>query len=194
MSRVTKGPTALGFALLALLVSEPLSGSELSRLLSQRVSHFWNATHSQIYPELAKLTSVGFATFQVVEQKDRPDKKEYSITDAGRQALRDWLTSPLADPVKRDELVVRVYAIGFADRPAAITLFADQAERHRLKWRNYQGVLNRIETEHPDGLRDPRSSWFGPSLALRRGLSYELEYSNWCEMVAQSLRDAPPGD
>jgi len=49
---------------------------------------FWQARHSQIYPELARLEEKGLVTHQVVEQQDRPDKKVYSVTDSGLDALK----------------------------------------------------------------------------------------------------------
>src|SRR3712207_7997506 len=47
----------------------------LSSRMRARVGFFWQARHSQIYPELARLEEGGLVTHHVVEQSDRPDKK-----------------------------------------------------------------------------------------------------------------------
>src|SRR5688500_16777052 len=103
-ARESDGPSALGFALLGALARGPSSGYEVAQMMKQPVGYFWHARHSQIYPELAALEARGLVTHKVVEQRDRPAKKVYSLTRAGRSALREWVTSPLDVPAVRDEL------------------------------------------------------------------------------------------
>ena len=50
------------------------------------IGFYWHARYSQIYPELAKL--------EVVAQHDLPAKKVYTITEKGREALKEWVTTP----------------------------------------------------------------------------------------------------
>ncbi|MDQ3842337.1 MAG: PadR family transcriptional regulator [Actinomycetota bacterium] len=56
--------------------------------MERRVGNFWSARHSQIYLELARLEEGGYVTHQVVEQKDRPNKKVYQLTDTGFEVQR----------------------------------------------------------------------------------------------------------
>ena len=87
--------STLGFALLGLLAREPLSGYDLAQRLRGRIGFFWQARHSQIYPELARLVADGAVEFAVVTQQQRPDKKVYLITNTGRAALRVWVIAPV---------------------------------------------------------------------------------------------------
>src|ERR671932_705397 len=82
--------STLGFALLGLLARGPLSGYDIASQLKRRVGPFWHARHSQIYPELARLETAGLVSYVRVEQHERPDKKVYSLTPAGRLALQEW--------------------------------------------------------------------------------------------------------
>jgi DNA-binding PadR family transcriptional regulator len=94
--------STLGYALLGLLAREPLSGYDLAQRMKQRVGYFWQAAgHSHIYPELGRLEAGGLATHEVVAQDERPAKKVYAITDAGRAALRRWVTEPAPAPARR---------------------------------------------------------------------------------------------
>ena len=61
---------------------------DLKLRMERRVGNFWSARHSQIYPELARLEEGGYVTHQVVEQKDRPNKKVYQLTDTGFEVQR----------------------------------------------------------------------------------------------------------
>src|SRR3712207_7015289 len=66
--------TTLGYALLGLLAREPLSGYDLAQRLKGRVGFFWQARHSQIYPELGRLEAAGLVRHAVVEQQDRSEE------------------------------------------------------------------------------------------------------------------------
>src|SRR5918997_950310 len=91
----------LGYAILGLLSREELSGYDLAGRMQVRVGHFWEARHSQIYPELARLEEGGLVTHRVVEQEERPDKKVYEITPAGLAALKEWVTElPVPRPAR----------------------------------------------------------------------------------------------
>ena len=65
----------IGFALLGLLARDDLSGYDLSRRLKMPLGFFWQASHSQIYPELAKLAARGLVRERTVVQAGRPNKK-----------------------------------------------------------------------------------------------------------------------
>jgi len=78
----------LGYALLTLLARGPLSGYELAQRMKRPLGFFWQAQHSQIYPELADLEEQGCVFHQVIVQEDRPQKKLYTITELGRSALK----------------------------------------------------------------------------------------------------------
>src|SRR4051794_29228186 len=86
--------STLGYALLALLEREPLSGYDLGQRMHKPIGFFWQAPRSQIYPELARLESLGYVLHEVIPQEDRPYKKLYTITEAGRLALKSWVSEP----------------------------------------------------------------------------------------------------
>jgi DNA-binding PadR family transcriptional regulator len=54
-----RSTTTLGYAILGLLAREALSDYDLSSRMRARVGLFWQARHSQIYPELARLEEGG---------------------------------------------------------------------------------------------------------------------------------------
>src|SRR5262249_49592269 len=48
----------------------------------------------QIYTTLERLAREGLLEHEVVSQAERPDKKVYALTRAGRKELREWLAAP----------------------------------------------------------------------------------------------------
>jgi DNA-binding PadR family transcriptional regulator len=178
----------LSYGLLGLLARKPLSGYDLAQQMKRRVGLMWSALPSQIYPELARLEKQGLVTHQVVEQPDyRPDKKVYEITEAGREALRQWVTEPTPPTAIRDEFVLKAYSIWLADPQEALRCLREQEQAHRQQLAEHEHLLARLEREWGSALHQLDSPLFGSSLAIQYGISYERDYVAWCQWVIEQL-------
>src|SRR5438094_521723 len=67
---------------------------------------------------------------QVIAQEGRPQKKLYTITEAGQSALQAWVTRPPPPARERNELLLKTYAIWLADPQAALELFETREQFH----------------------------------------------------------------
>jgi len=73
--------------------------------------HYQSLSYGSIYPALNALFSDGLVTCATHSQDGRPDKKVYTITEAGRSALRAALLRPLEfDRLRSDYM----FALAFA--------------------------------------------------------------------------------
>ena len=179
--------STLAYALLGLLAAQPLSGYDLSQRMKRPVGFFWQARHSQIYPELARLEAQGMVTFQVIEQQDRPDKKVYTITEEGLKALRKWVTQlPEVTPM-RDELILKAFNLWLIAPNQAIALFREEERRHREQLAAYEKALQEGAEKLTPEQRTKHSPVFGSYLTLHWGIRYEREYAEWCHWVIQQL-------
>jgi DNA-binding PadR family transcriptional regulator len=183
-------PSTLGFALLGLLSREPLSGYDLAQHMNGAVAFFWQAQHSQIYPELARLKTEGLVQFEVVPQHDRPAKKVYAPTEAGRAALRTWVETATVEPPTRDELVLKAYSLWLAEPTRTAHLFRDQAAAHRQQLAHYRQIQRQLKSKHPAALQDISSPVWAAYVTLRRGIGVEREQAEWCAWVATQLERA----
>lgn len=172
---------------MGLLSREPLSGYDVSGRMGARVGYFWEARHSQIYPELARLEGQGMVTHRVVEQQDRPDKKVYEITDVGLETLKEWVTEPPAPRAARDELVLKAYSLWLADPEKAVALFRDQERLHEERLIEYEGIRAWMEKEWGDDVLKTDSARFASYAALRRGILYERSSAEWCQWVSDRV-------
>lgn len=188
--------TTLGYAILGLLSREDLSGYDLTQRMKGPVGYFWSARHSQIYPELARLEDGGYVTHRVIEQKDRPDKKVYEITDEGREALESWVTRPPMPRPIRDELTLKTYSVWLADPEEATRLFREEELRHEEQLVHYEEIRAWMECEWRDDLARTDSPEFASYATLMRGIGYEREYAGWCRWMADSVegRERPVKD
>ena len=81
-------------SLLALLYQRPMHGYELGKQLSLAVNAEWDVKPGQIANTLARLKEAGLADYEIVGTSDAPDRKVYTITEAGIEELRTWYLTP----------------------------------------------------------------------------------------------------
>ncbi|MCI1258987.1 MAG: PadR family transcriptional regulator [Bifidobacterium subtile] len=95
--------------ILSLLYRQDLSGYDINEILTKRFSHFMPGTSGTVYPVLRNLEKEGLATSRTVIQTDKPNKKVYSITPAGRAKAEKFLASPIAPDEFRSDFLFRTY-------------------------------------------------------------------------------------
>lgn len=157
---------SLRAALLALLSAGPLTGYDVAKHFAASVGHVWNAPDSQIYPELRKMEREGLLDGHEVPWGSRgATKTEYTLTDAGVTALRDWADSPVAYTPSRDQARLKAAYLEWTDLATARShleahLAQHQAERqlacdeHALLESRTSPVLVRRLAAHPDADAD----------------------------------------
>jgi DNA-binding PadR family transcriptional regulator len=97
-------------ALLALLEQGPRHGYGLKHEFEASLGHTWPLNVGQVYTTLARLERDGLVAAWP-EAPAEADRRAYRITGAGREALADWLSSPVPrEALARDELLVKVVA------------------------------------------------------------------------------------
>ena len=181
--------STLGYALLGVLAREPLSGYDISQRMKVPVGFFWHAQRSQIYPELARLESRGLVRHRRVEQVDRPDKKVYSITEAGRAVLRHWVTEPAEAP-PRNELILKVYSLWVADPAQALGFVRQREQHHAEQLAAYEEARARLEREAGRELQEVSSPVFATYATLQAGIGYARWSLDWCRWLADRLQEA----
>ena len=107
---------SLRIAALGLLAQHPGSGYDLLRRFEKSMANVWPATQSQLYGELNKLAAAGLIEVSAVGARGR---KDYRVTDAGRDELHRWVTSPQNDPPERSAALLRIFLLGEIPRAAA---------------------------------------------------------------------------
>lgn len=176
----------IGYALLGVLAREPLSGYDISRRMKAPVGTFWQAQRSQIYPELARLEAAGLVAHHRVEQVDRPDKKVYQITDAGREALRRWVTEPAGVPAQRDEFVLKVYSLWLAEPAQALAFVRERGSQHMERLERFEETLGGLQREAGPALR-PETPEFGTLATVMASAYAERAQVEWCDWLARRI-------
>src|ERR1700729_1070565 len=96
-------------ALLGLLSIKPMSGYDMRHLIAESIGPFWSERNGQIYPALKRMTAQGLVAKKTERTPGKPDRHVYSLTPAGAKRLREWLSTPVAEAVVRNELLLKVF-------------------------------------------------------------------------------------
>ena len=174
---------SLPHAILTILEREKSSGYDLARHFALTTGQVWPATHQQIYLELSKLHQAGMVNFEQVSQNGKPDKKIYSVTEAGLSELARWLMKPTAHKRVREALLIKVLGSHLVSPDSLVDDIRDQREQQQTLLDEHRAALQ--ELGRKDALSaQQRALW----LTLRRSI---LEREAWLEWAneAEALFD-----
>ena len=170
--------SAITPVILGLLSHAPLSGYDMKAIVDRSTRFFWAGSYGQIYPELRRLEQEG-----LIEGEDAPNggrtRRVYSLTAAGREALREWLLGTTTTIEYRDESLLRLFFADALPREQALQLL----EGRRLGHESYLEILRAIG-EPSRTSPNPTSD----ELVLQWGIDFNEWGAKWCEQQLQRLR------
>ena len=138
-------------AFLALLGDQPRHGYDLKLALEQLFSDVLPPMNAgQVYTTLARLERDGLVQSAHVAQSNRPDKRVYALTPAGREALAVWLAEPAPGPQLKDEFVMKLIVArlpGVDGGHDAVALIARQRRAYLQSLRDLNEMATRRENE-----------------------------------------------
>lgn len=124
---------AMRHALLALLSKEPAHGYELKRAVEAEFGELWPPVNvGQIYKTLGRLEAEGLVRSSSVAQADRPDKRVFELTAAGREELTAWVDRPSPGVRVKDEFFTKLVLAARA-RVADPLVLIDRQRRAYLR-------------------------------------------------------------
>jgi DNA-binding PadR family transcriptional regulator len=117
--------------LLALLAKEAAHGYQLRARLQLALGPLAEALNQgQVYVTLARLEKAGLARSQRVGQSDRPDRKVYELTAAGRARVTEWLEDTSWPKPAPAEFHLKLVAAAAAELGDPVRLV--DAQRHEI--------------------------------------------------------------
>lgn len=175
---------ALSHTILAFLLESPHSGYDLGKSFQTSVSSFWKASHQQVYRELARMNKEGLIEYEMIEQKGRPNKKIYSITEKGRAEFQDWYISVSLPSSIREDLLVKVLSASHMPKVVLEKQIIDRLHLHQDQLQYYKEKEHEIKAANFGDLKNKFIY-----LTLRRGILNELEWINWCYEVLSEISE-----
>ena len=142
---------------------------DLKAMVAAGVGNLWSLQHAQVYSEPERLAEAGYLT----EQREHGGRrrKRYSITDRGREALREWTDSPTREFTElRDPGLLKLF---FGGDPGQLA--AAQLEVHEAKLAEYERIRAADDGKGPAG----------PRLSLEAGIGHEREWIRFWRRLAR---------
>ncbi|MFF8726997.1 PadR family transcriptional regulator [Streptomyces sp. NPDC015171] len=180
---------ALRNAVMAALLEGEASGYDLAKEFDASVANFWMTTPQQLYRELERMEGEGLISARVVEQERRPNKRLFSLTEAGMRAVRAYVAEPLGKPTAiRDELMVKVQCADVGDLEAVQAAISEHMGWATAKLARYERLQERLLQGRTEDEYYARAERIGPYLTLLRGMAFERENLRWGELALRTLR------
>ncbi|MEA3309264.1 MAG: PadR family transcriptional regulator, partial [Chloroflexota bacterium] len=170
---------SLKHALLGFLSYQPMTGYDLKQHFDRSIYYFWNANLSQIYPTLSKMKGEGWLTMEVEYQEDRPNRKVYHVTTAGREELRRWLQEPVAVAPVRDAFLIKTFFSGQLAKEKVLSQLRHHLTLHQEQLAAYQETVRGTIQQSIEATGMERDGLFW-NLTLDKGIKYEQGWIEWC--------------
>lgn len=178
---------ALRDAVLAALLDGEASGYDLAKGFDASVANFWMATPQQLYRELDRMAAEGLIAARLIEQDRRPNKRLYSLTDQGRQALLEYTALPPRPGAIREDLLVQVQAVDTGNIEAVRDALAERRQWAAAKLARYHRVQSHLLAGRTEEVYLAEAERIGPYLTLLRGIRFEEENIAWAGQALAAI-------
>jgi DNA-binding PadR family transcriptional regulator len=143
-----------------MLATRSWTGYELTQQVRRSLRFVWPTSEGHLYREQKRLVELGWARVEE-EPAGRRTRQRYTITVAGRQALRAWHATEPEEPHLQVEGVLRAFyadSAGAADLAASMRSTAAAAQTMLAELRSYVeeylapgGPMEMLEGTEPTG-------------------------------------------
>lgn len=172
----------MDYVLLGLLSHDPMTGYEMKKRLDTSLRFFWGGSFGSIYPTLNQLEKEGKVTKEEVSQNGR-EKISYSITDVGRESLKEWL----AQPAKKDEIRYETLLKLFFGNEIGLTESKEHIERFEEKCKGELQILQMFAENLEHNLdEDTHKHYY---LTVRFGMKTYESYLEWCREAKKMIEE-----
>jgi PadR family transcriptional regulator, regulatory protein AphA len=168
--------TAVTPVVLGLLAHGPRSGYDIKTVVDRSTRFFWAASYGQIYPELRRLEREGLVEGEQAPRGGR-DRRVYTLTPAGKEALIEWLLGDSVTIELRDESLLRLFFADALPHEQALLLLEGRKRGHE----EYLEILRAIDAR-------PGADPTFVDLVLRWGIEFNEWGARWCEEQLERLR------
>ncbi|HEX5116523.1 MAG TPA: PadR family transcriptional regulator [Pseudonocardiaceae bacterium] len=142
MSNARLSPTSyLVLGMIAL--RGPSTSYDLKRAVSHSVGFFWYFPHAQLYSEPQRLVELGLLEVESEESGRR--RRTFSVTDAGRAALRQWLAEPTEEHFEmRNVAELKLFFSETGEPDNVVELAHQQRRQHQQRLAEYEAIQDRF--------------------------------------------------
>jgi DNA-binding PadR family transcriptional regulator len=169
------GTPSLRNNVLGLLAQKPMSGYDIKRLFKDLSWLVGSPSPGSLYPILRALLKEELVTVQVVTSSDRPARKIYSLTEAGRQELAARMDQPVTPDTSLKGFVMHLLLTDAVPSSRLIAHLRQRQAQVAARRADLKQSLGRMEEDADVGrcltleyglaLASAELAWLGETLA-----------------------------
>ena len=172
----------MDYVILGLLSHEALTGYEIKKRIDSTLHFFWSGSFGSIYPTLNQLEAEGKVTKENVSQNGR-EKISYSITEQGKESLKNWLKKPS----EKDELRYETLLKLFFGNETGLDSMKEHIERFEEKCKGELEVLYIFAKNLEQALsNDTHKHYY---LTVKFGIKTYEAYLGWCAEAKEQIKE-----
>ncbi|MBY5035258.1 PadR family transcriptional regulator [Streptococcus gallolyticus] len=156
-------------------------GKDIIAFFNREIGEFWQVAHSQVYPELKRMTAEGFLTCHGLPDNDK--EKLYRLTEKGQEQLESWLAIPNQEtPKQRDIFSLKMFFIQKMDDeriPMLLQGQIDILEAHLAHMEERKATLFAEQATIKNN--------YGHYLILRRAIARNKSQLEWLREVLEEV-------
>jgi len=175
--------TTTSYAVLAQVAVRPWSTYELAQ---QRVRYFryvWPRAESAIYREAKRLAAMGLVEGRT-EYTGKRARTVYAITEAGREALRAWLATPVSPFSVDFEALPRIFVLPLGTKDDAVRTL----EQVRADAQEMLRFAGEVKQEFLDGINVTQDQVYIRALVVDFFVSLLDMVDGWAERSLAQIR------
>jgi DNA-binding PadR family transcriptional regulator len=158
-----------------------MSGYDIKRVLKGLSWLVGEPSFGSLYPALNALTNEGLVTMELEARQNRPSRKIYSITEAGRQTLHEWINLPAGSNASMKAFVMRLI---LADNLSQAGLIAQMYQRRAQVAAHRALLVENAQIADETGGE-------GQRLALEYGLALAKAELTWLDSILERYSKQP---
>ncbi len=162
------------YVILGIISFGNFSGYDIRKKIEKEIGYFYKVSNGQIYPILKKLVLQKNATFVAEKSDGKPDRKVYSITDKGREVLKEWMN----EDVVNNELLLKLYFGSNEPISRNIKIVEDFKKSKAIHLKTYDDIAEHFNLSTINSIHDYYSYF-----TLLYGQMITKAYIDWCDEV-----------
>jgi PadR family transcriptional regulator, regulatory protein AphA len=170
------------YAVMGVLSICPGSGYDIKKFMEGSTSNFWSESYGQIYPILKQLVEEGLATRHAEKQQGKPERYIYTLTEQGKEGLRDWLSESVESAVERNELLLKLFFgahIPLEKNKEHVYAFQELQSQLLEK---YEGIERMLLAKAQDD-----ATLYYQVITVRYGIHRRRAFLTWCDETLATL-------
>lgn len=162
------------YAILGFLNECEMSGYDIRKRAEETVGYFWHESEGHLYPTLQRMTQSGLIEEVGLRKRNSRKRKQYRITQLGREKLKEWLATPVQEGRVRNPLLLKLF-FSKNVKPAVIR---EHLERELFKRKEQMAIYKRIQDDiyHLEKEDQQRQLW---EITLNYGLRMTQCWIDW---------------